>query len=453
MATVLGSGRDEHAGEEPTCDYDKSATPLYELLEASSWEEAKDRSRKHPGEVKTWIIRRDKNQKVRWKLLPLHASIIFQAPHSVVTCLLGIYTIAAQRRDDQGMLPLHLAFRHKQEDEELLQALLKQFPRAVILKDLRDRVPLDHGRDLKFSSKIMRLYADAHLAAMEHGKTRRPSLTSYNSGRSPSPNLETDAATMRQRHREEVRKLKTHYEEKIAELMERIENDAKHSKLLAADERQELIDRHREEMAQLRDFLTTQTGRENTMMHDLQAQIDDIQTALEAANIQNDRWAEKYKAMENYGSELRIQLHRIIQDQVLIRDMATQQTDEFEASRKMRSQIIQTLIRQEDTDGENDNMRTSKLLEVSENVRDRIQKLLQLDPMDEEVSRPSRIELERNNVTNKSNKRSDYGKTLDETSYRVENEGAPTIQISDDHVEIRPRSHGDEISAITEHSP
>ncbi|KAL7561190.1 hypothetical protein ACA910_004117 [Epithemia clementina (nom. ined.)] len=451
-------GNEETESDETTCDYDKSATVLYELLEASSWEEAKDRSRSHPGEVKTWIIRRDKNHKVRWKLLPLHASIIFQAPHSVVTCLLDIYTLAAQRRDDQGMLPLHLAFRHKQEDEELLEALLRHFPRAVALKDHRDRVPLDHGRDLKFSSKVMKLYAEASVAAKDSEKSPRASFAPAGLRQQPGA-AEADLTALRQKQKDELRQLKTHYEEKIAELRERIEDDAKHLKLVAAEEKQLLIERHETELAQLREFLSTQAGRENTMMQDLQAQIDDVQTALEVANRKNERWAERYKAMENYGSELRIQLHRIIQDQILIRDLATRQTNELEASRKMRSQIIQTLVQQEDTDGHNDHMRAAKLLEVTENVRERIQQLLQQDPMDEHMSRPSRIELERGNVTKiiKSSRPADFEQQVDDNLRNstdiilLDDRAGPDLH---DQVEIRPmRSQGDEISAITEHSP
>ena len=48
----------------------------------------------------------------------------------------------------------------------MLESLLKEFPKAVLLKDKRDRVPLEHGRDLKFSSKMMRIYAEAYVDAV-----------------------------------------------------------------------------------------------------------------------------------------------------------------------------------------------------------------------------------------------------------------------------------------------
>ena len=150
---------------EHVCDYDTSATVLYELLESSSWERARARCRSHPEETRTWIVRKDKSLAVRWKLLPLHAAIIFQSPNYLVSAILEQYPAATHRKDDQDMLPLHLAFRHKHEDEDLLEILLVKFPKAVLLKDRRERVPLEHAREAKFSAKLMRLYADSVTAA------------------------------------------------------------------------------------------------------------------------------------------------------------------------------------------------------------------------------------------------------------------------------------------------
>ena len=453
---------DQQKNEENECDYDKSATVLYELLEASSWEEVKDRSQSHPGEVKTWIIRRDKNLKVRWKLLPLHASIIFQAPNSVVTCLLEIYKLAAQREDDQGMLPLHLAFRHKQEDEDLLEALLKQFPKGVILRDNRERVPLDHGRDLKFSTKIMKVYAGANVAAMGLAGEReqRAAPTSLVTARRQQPaSNEVDLTTLNHRHKEEIVQIKNQYEERIIAMKDRFDRDAQQSKKLVGDERKDLVEGHRKEIAKLRRFLSIQSGRESTVMHDLQAQIDDVQTALENANRQNEEWAERYKAMELYGNELRTQLNRVIQDQTFIRDLAVRQTNELESARKIRSQIVQTLIQQEDTDGHNDNMRASKLLEVAENVRDRVQQLLELDPRDEKGSRQFERDERRDNQNENTSLKPDtrdQGLGLNGIGevIVVEEQVIGDMQIIDEKAEIRPlRSLGDEISAITEHSP
>ena len=457
LAVVIPGTTVEHdhrsiATKEKTCDYDKSATVLYELLEASSWEDVIQRSRSHSDEARTWIVRKDKSLKVRWKLLPLHASIIFQAPNTVVSALLEVYTLAAKRKDDQGMLPLHLAFRHKQEDEELLQALLTEHPKAVIVKDKRDRVPLDHGRDLKFSSKMMKLYAESYASATvgeglpNHAGGPASPLHAVSLA-SLGASLEGEAS-LKRRHKDDIQRLKSQYEDKLNNMKARMEHETQRCKLSAADERQKLIQSHNEEMAELRELLSRQAGREDTMVQDLQAQIDDLQTALEAANGLNETLEDKYKEMENYSSDLHQQLHRIIQDQLFIRDLANRQSKELEGAREMRQQIIQTLMQQEDTDGHNDQMRSSKLSEVAENVRERVQSLIDRNPcydLENYSKGLSRIEVER----------TDDRDRLDENRDVIALDRAVDVQIREDGLQITDvKSIGeDDISAITEHSP
>jgi len=436
---------------EMTCDYDKSATILYELLEASSWDEAIRRCRDNPDEARTWIVRKDKSMNIRWKLLPLHASIIFQAPTSVASSILDAYRLAARRQDDQGMLPLHLAFRHKQEDEDLLDSLLREYPKAVLERDKRNRVPLEHGRDLKFSSKIMRVYAETYVEANERGThDASPQNTnkylSHQEIHAESPRNEGHMMLIRQKHKEELQRLRKQYEDKIKTTKEQMEREAKQSKQAAANERQALIDRHQEELAELRELLSTQAGRENTMMHDLQAQIDDLQTALENASVRNDEWADRCKSIEAYSSELRLQLHKVVQDQLFIRDLADQQNKELDSARKIRRQILTSLMEQEDREGHNEQVWTKKLIELAETAKDRVQNLIEKDlgvNQQEESRGPSRVEMER--VNDNSNSK------LDEEG--VHNRmGKLNIK---DEVEIRGTGQmgDDEISAITENSP
>lgn len=65
------------------------------------------------------------------------------------------------------MLPLHLAFRHKL-DEDLLQQLLEAYPNGLNQKDNRGRTPIDHSNDVSFSGRFVQVYA--RVASSEHGK-------------------------------------------------------------------------------------------------------------------------------------------------------------------------------------------------------------------------------------------------------------------------------------------
>jgi hypothetical protein len=469
-----------NASDELVCDYDSSATLLYEYLESSKWEEARSRCRSHPLEVRTWIVRRDKSNKIRWKLLPLHAAIIFQSPNAIVSTLLELYPHAASCPDDQGMLPLHLAFRHKQEDENLLELLLVQYPKAVLLKDKRQRVPLEHGRESKFSAKLVWLYADATVianrgngSATQDGSLLQPlSPTTgdqHTARTSINTSLRADVETeIRTQHEVEVRFIRESYEEKIQSLQEQSGHEVKHIKLVLDDERQTILERHTEEVTELKDMLNEQMERESNLVNDLQVQIGDLQGALEDSQEQNDGLTLKFGTMEVFNRDLRDQLQSIIRDQLFIRDLATRQTSELDAARKMRAQIIQTLQQQEDTDGDNDRMRSHKLIEMAENVRDRIHDILRNDPaentpeedevllpMQAPVSPlgPSRIEVERGGHESQMedphlhHHPGGFFEERDEVFLAK----IPELELREDEA-MDMKSLGDEISGITEHS-
>mmetsp|Transcript_23714 Transcript_23714/g.33980 ORF Transcript_23714/g.33980 Transcript_23714/m.33980 type:complete len:310 (+) Transcript_23714:1-930(+) len=55
--------------------------------------------------------------------------------------LLRVYPAAAQCKDDQGMLPLHLAFRN-QTEWEVIEELLAAYPQAIQIKDRKGRTPV-----------------------------------------------------------------------------------------------------------------------------------------------------------------------------------------------------------------------------------------------------------------------------------------------------------------------
>ena len=459
---------------ELVCDYDKSATGLYEMLEGSQWDQARSRCRTHPTEVRTWIVRRDKQRQVRWKLLPLHAAIIFQSPHPVISALLDQYPQAASCPDDQGMLPLHLAFRHKQDDEDLIELLLVQYPQAVLAKDKRQRLPLEHGRESKFSAKLMWLYADATVIGTRGNK--EDDQATFHSGL--RADLEKE---LRREHEREISHLRNQYETELQTLQEKSAYETQHIKVVVDDERQTLVERHKEELNELKDLLNQQAEREANMAADLQAQIGDLQNALDNAARQNDGLTVKYSKMEEFNRALRNELQTIIRDQLFMRDLATRQNNELDAARKMRAQIIQTLMQQEDADGENDRMRSNKLIEVSENVRARLHDLLRNDPADNgdmtELGREgdpmttpgdankggtpgfgaSRIEVERvghdqNGFLN--DQQGHNGGAFFEERDAVFLAKIPEVELRDaDDALGEMKSLGDDISGITEQSP
>ena len=159
-------------------DYDVDPTDLYTLLEKRKWEAVlnllQDLS---PGaavvQASTWVIRREKgnpNGKLLWRLLPLHAAIVFQAPSLVIEALINAYPGAARARDDQGMMPAHLAFRNDAPDA-LLETILKAYPVALAATDRKSRFPVDCGKGSgckkKSRADLLSTYATLHIGRLK----------------------------------------------------------------------------------------------------------------------------------------------------------------------------------------------------------------------------------------------------------------------------------------------
>jgi len=122
-------------------EFDKNPTVLYALVQKKLWKEAIARAKSHPREARAFICRREKEGRVRWRLLPLHAAIVFKAPEEVIRTILGAFPEGSEEKDDQGMLPLHLAFRNS-ATEEVVHLLLLAFPQSINSPDRKGRIPL-----------------------------------------------------------------------------------------------------------------------------------------------------------------------------------------------------------------------------------------------------------------------------------------------------------------------
>lgn len=142
------------------CDYDTQVTKLYRSIEERNWEEVlyfletkkwytrsllsfwSEPEDPPAVQARTWVTALDEKGNVRWCQLPIHASITFNAPFSIISKLVEVYPKSVRCADDQDMLPLHYAFRFGAEDDVLLY-LLEKFPQAVSKKAVKNRLPLD----------------------------------------------------------------------------------------------------------------------------------------------------------------------------------------------------------------------------------------------------------------------------------------------------------------------
>ena len=162
---------------EEECNYDINPTLLFLVMESRDWNEAirlldgkglenkndvwnlgqlfgrlrngqlvseelaKTRQLELRQQARTWIVRRERTGMLRWRMLPLHAALVFHAPFEVVLRLYHLYPGAIRCRNDQGMLPLHHCFLYASEDK-ILEFLLDVFPEALSVMDDKGRLPL-----------------------------------------------------------------------------------------------------------------------------------------------------------------------------------------------------------------------------------------------------------------------------------------------------------------------
>mmetsp|Transcript_29494 Transcript_29494/g.65401 ORF Transcript_29494/g.65401 Transcript_29494/m.65401 type:complete len:595 (-) Transcript_29494:255-2039(-) len=155
-------------------DYDDKPTDLYSLVEKRQWDHALNLlSNLAPyaalTQASTWVVRKEAaTGKLRWRLLPLHASIIFKAPINVIEGLVKAYPGAARCKDDQGMLPIHLAFRNDAPDE-IVDEVLGAYPAAVNVHDRKGRAPLTCAMGSnctkKARAKLLASYSSIAMAA------------------------------------------------------------------------------------------------------------------------------------------------------------------------------------------------------------------------------------------------------------------------------------------------
>lgn len=133
-----------HPKEHLECDYDINCIELYTRIEHSQWEKILENSEHFSSQASVWVVRKEGNGRLKWRLLPLHAALVFRAPYSILELLLESYPHAASQKDDQGNLPLHLALRNE-ANWEIVEELLTVYPTAVLARDRKGRTPLEAG--------------------------------------------------------------------------------------------------------------------------------------------------------------------------------------------------------------------------------------------------------------------------------------------------------------------
>lgn len=208
--------RGSHDGEEER-DYDENPTQLYTLLQSRAWAEAINRIETYPSETKIWIYRTETDGCcIRWRLLPLHASIIFKAPVEVVESIITVFPDAAKMCDDQSSLPIHLAYK-RGASASTFRVLLECYPECIDVKDAKGRTARQLSRTGCGPRHVEFVYAlKVHLAGREAAReeARVEEEKKYN--------LKLEDA--RKSHEEKLEKIREKNQIQIEELKKKIKS-------------------------------------------------------------------------------------------------------------------------------------------------------------------------------------------------------------------------------------
>ncbi len=182
---------------EEECNCDINPTPLYQVIASQDWKQTIDlldgkeedsvwslpglngihqlvggnktdvakmkaHQTKLRAQARTWIVRRERGSGVlKWRMLPIHFALSYQAPFEVVLRLYHLYPGSVRVRDHRGMLPLHICFFRGGEDR-VLELFLDVFPDALDVKDDKGRIAIEctpqDGSDNERRSNIMMLF-------------------------------------------------------------------------------------------------------------------------------------------------------------------------------------------------------------------------------------------------------------------------------------------------------
>jgi hypothetical protein len=156
-------------------DYDDNPTRLFMFIQQRAWSLTLTQLQNHPEEAKIWVFRKavlekapnvpDANEnmealvvqhsslvvhdgretaKFRWRLLPLHAAIVLGAPADIIAEIIHAYPNAAQKTDERGSLPVHLASSRldvDSEGEKVVLQLFGAYPDSIDIQDRKGRTP------------------------------------------------------------------------------------------------------------------------------------------------------------------------------------------------------------------------------------------------------------------------------------------------------------------------
>jgi len=293
----------------PEGDFDEDPVLLYMALQDKKWSEAMAILEKTPEEARTWVFRKGpQGAGVRWRLLPIHGAIIFQAPPEVIESLLLIFPEGSSCKDDEGSLPIHLAYK-RGSSEAIVTLLLDAFPASIDAEDRKGRTPKTlatsstGSKHREFVSAIK-----SHLLAIQAARV---------------------AASAADR-----RKMDRMLEEKNKELLAMQQRNAElGNELMKTQEASQVLVNH------VNDLEEQLTQKEHTEKH-LQVKVETLEDDLETAFRGKDEYQNEMQAKVTELNEQLLRFQEQVNQLLLEKDVLNESLDQVVASAEMEKKEL-----------------------------------------------------------------------------------------------------------------
>jgi ankyrin repeat protein len=113
------------------------------------------------------------------RFLPLHAALQCEASPPVLDYVLDQYSEQLTKRDDKGMLPLHLAIQHGSEETVsiTMERICRPYQEACFKRDFLGRLPLHLALKARSDCRLIRFLLDSNpSSAVEDGNITDPDI-------------------------------------------------------------------------------------------------------------------------------------------------------------------------------------------------------------------------------------------------------------------------------------
>lgn len=365
------------------CNYDSSSTRLYKLIQQTEWQLATVRCRTFAHEAQTWIYRLEKESKmVRWRMLPIHASILFKAPIDVVQTIIDAYPDGVKEQDDQGMLPLHLAVHSRDIDKQIIDLLLERYPEAIHVKDKKLRTVADIAEKFRnegSKEKTTEPASDSKAGSNteerdDEGPIKREGFAFLSEAHDDQLTRlkhehDVNTAALKQSYEDQIDTLEKKWKEKLIE---------KEKEILSRHEPQlgKILKDHDETMARVKSSMTEDVDKGKELIEMLKEEVADLKKQRNKFKGQCDLYKTIMEGTKKKQAQLHAEIHEMAQNQDTIVELALRQREEMETAYAVRDKLIQGLLSQEDEDRMNHMQGGEDLMDLIEMGRTKMGNIL-----------------------------------------------------------------------------